>query len=548
MDVLLNLGLGIVGSLIAAYLYQHWAAIGGRIARNFTALNLSFTPIDTTAVRWLSMIALAALSSTSLYVLVQGISSFMPSLFLSIVLGIGIQGTLFTASWIVAPNPTRYPLAIVMLAPSMAISIFFTFHYLYSSVTRPVEAASHLRDTRSLVLASLSEVEFAMRDQRIRRITAFNESTDWKKFVEQLDLLMRNALSNREAIETAQAADNERLKGELAALRKRLRELTDQLEQLERKVRGNANSPSEALNVASKRVQGVQDEIEALNRSRSDLAQRMQDEERGSTPERRRPMGRGPMWRQLSESLNVARRQIEVKQIELQQFRSELDVIQAMIAELGIRKAEQTALQNQIQELEARPNVTSIRVTDGGTISNSLEIRIAELQHSRGEFRHEWSSRTLVSMETNCRLLLQLISRTDEYNRKADPSTCDATAFLGPVREGARFEAEFAGYREQCIFTRDMAEFQSVSQVIERGRQCIARAGLEPAVAARARNAIDQAERAADPGTSAFAITTLALARGDNFAWLSLAIAFLMQLLMPMGAVFATRAAVAPVS
>src|ERR1700739_1814497 len=109
MDILLNLLLGVIGSLIAAYLYQHGGAIRGHIHSAVASLDLSFTPIDATAFRWLNTILVILLSVTSLFVLVQGINSFLHSSFLSILLGLGIQGTLFTASWLVAPNPTRYP-------------------------------------------------------------------------------------------------------------------------------------------------------------------------------------------------------------------------------------------------------------------------------------------------------------------------------------------------------------------------------------------------------------------------------------------------------
>jgi hypothetical protein len=482
---------------------------------------------------------------------------------------------------------------VAILLVCMFASIFFSFASHFKNVYGDERLKlANVQNARSDTTKVLVDAEKAIVDERNAVSERLKSSAEWTTFNRGLEQLLQIA---DKAPDLVRKAINERratVEGDLAKIRsekeskeKTLAEVTGKIEAI------NAfKAAPEAAQIADSAGQVQLEQQAATARDRKLLFERAAEVEitAGNDPERvpaecqtiartqianrnaalakakngkqkqaaadgsvRTRAKAGPVYKCLQENAKEA-------DINLRKFESEI----ARVKKVREGQLTVTASRNEdIAKLEAeRARITGeIAVLDSrkldseqaykGIEGNSQQILssvgngdfVKTLRTDRDEFLRAGNRAVFDRLIGSCATLLEVVQRNKETSGQASGAQCDTSRLLAPIDRLTTLNVALERYRTSCVINQEFNTLGEPAKYVSKGSECLALAKVPERTTAES-TVLDRIAQLNDPATAPFERAVASLRRGDILAWLSLALAISVDLLVYLSAVLGARA------
>jgi len=515
----LGLG-GVLGGLLAAF-----ALIGGIIA----IILSEDLPIDSGHI----LVAIVVLAVIVLVALLQG-DLIRPY----------IQG---------AKIIVRNAILWVMFLACMGTSVFFAFDSRFSVIFPQEERAraSELR-AQNEVAGIVADIGRTLTERREEEIRVLFGSEEWAAYEGQLDALAQKAQGAQSAIEAyfveqmesrrrAIAGQQERrasAESQQAGLQARNIQLNEELSQIQ------AERPSVMTTVIEQ--QQVVSEIE---RRLDEQRARLLAEEKGV--EGSGKVGRGQMWRAEKAALDRITAELQVANERLRTPQARLKEIDKRIASI---KAELSQIEGNLAQLKGEAATAEQRIAAAerttGIEESALNIDPAHVlpafERAKVAFRQEPTIERLADLQRQCAQLLSAMAaapatKDDIGSIDCDPKRAsDAASTLFALNAGAKM------FAQNCVGGDKLEQFRSTDRLFDFARGCLADSQLPSESTDELRTRINFAELNRDDKAHNFVVSWNAFHDGNRLAYLALANAIAIDLLVLMTGLFGANALRSP--
>lgn len=473
---------------------------------------------------------------------------------LSVILLIGIlQGDLVQPYLQGAKIIVRNALLWVMFLACMATSVFFAFDSRFTAIfpKEERERASELR-AQNQVSGILADIGRTISERRQAEVEALFRSEAWAAYESQLDQLARKGQDAQSAIEAYFVQQMEARRREIA-------------EQQERR----ASAESQQAGLQARSIQ-LNEELSRIGAERpsivtavieqqqvvSDVERRL-DEQRAKVLAEEKGVegsgkaGRGEMWRAEKATLERIAAELQVAKERLRAPQTRLSEIDKRMASI---KAELSQIEGSLAQLKGEAATAEQRITAAERATNAegsvLEVDPARVlpafERAKAAFRQEPTVERLGELQQQCAQLLGALASAPATREEVRSIDCDpkqaaeAAAMLFALNAGAKV------FAENCVGGEKLDQHESADQLFGFARSCLADSRLPSESTNELRDRISFAELNRDDKAHNFVVSWNAFRDGNRLAYLALANAIAIDLLVLMTGLFGANALRSP--
>lgn len=438
-----------------------------------------------------------------------------------------------------------------MFLACMAISVFFSFDSLFSSVFPDSERqrAAEIR-TQSQVDGILNDVAANAHRELADARAHVLASSGWKDFEARLDAL-QNRLSNATQqlkLETSgltqKSQETDRSQLERRAQFTAIRDSTLREESAAKALRNQTQSRHEELFAART---ALEKQIFEMNQQVTAMEESLRVEEAGlgtsGTP------GRGGQYRRLRADLQRLKLSLLSRELDRDKYDDRLAELAGTLAkeEENITRIS-VALSKMTGEVAALDGGTPERVAllEQQEQMRAVEKSMSSLLDARNTFIQDVSTASLETLAQHCDAAAAALLSTAQQEPRVSCAVIDMQRDIAPVEA---LVAGLAGLSKRCgsAATGKQAE-TTVDLSATRARECVQIAGLSSGSAQDLRRRIDDIERNRDDKAHRFIVTINAFADGNRLAYLALAIALCIDGLVFVSGLLGAATRVSPLA
>lgn len=484
------------------------------------------------------------LSAASFFTTFVGMNSFAPNLFVNFCIVFAIQALLFVTSWRIGfalADREALPLfTIFVFLISLATSVFFSWVALFGTINTPAEQERSritriqraVEDTNTALFARLNA-------QQQRQVDALIDSAPYQAWSDTVERVGAEAIAAREVIEAQRDAA-------ATAAARRIQELESRKAQLLADAAGRAER-AESGDAELTRLQEERPAlVERLNRLRGefDVANEavivqeglMDAEENGGAAGR--GTGRGPVWRSLRDRREILAAERDAKERLLRDAEARLRATDSQIEQLTqeVAAARGASVDAEVSTIDRRlTEITASQSASGPDPNGSLEEDVERMQAQLAAFSTSYELERLDGVAATCVSLLDILRSNESLAGRVGDLSCDRSQMselINPIRVSADARDAIAA---RCA--PNGAQSSKITELgfedgVSYGRECIALSKLPNSAIDDLRGEIDRLVIEEDPDAGDFVRTLNAWNARDKLAFLALAIAVFIDLLV----------------
>jgi hypothetical protein len=441
----------------------------------------------------------------------------------------------------------------VMLLACMSATVFFSFDSHFNAIF-PAEQRKRAAETRTLKEVAAVIADIGERIGKVQAAEAAHliESEAWKAYDAQLGALALAARGARVEIEAALVAkleENQRGIGEQqeriavaersqsALLRKR-HELEAELQRLETSIG--------ALEAELAKAQAAYDAgRQAIAAKEIEAAA----EDGGVEGSLKR--GKGPAWRQRMAEVEELQRKLKLAdEPRLKEAQGRRDAASARI--VGLRReiativAEAAKYKGTISAAEQR--IKAAQAGDGEGARVDAAGLLAALESARASFRQRPDAEALAGLQAQCRSLMAALSAVAGARQQVGRIACDAGAAGEAAARVFGLNASRATFEAGCAGGSRLPQKAGTDALLAFGRKCLQDSGLASKDTADFGARFQASEMNRDDKAHRFVVTWNAVLDGNRLAYLALALAIGIDVLVFMAGLFGAAAVRSPLS
>lgn len=502
-----------------------------------------------------------ALSLASGWTTFEGMTNFTKSPVLCFLITFGVQGIMLVSAWMIGEglialretkagktqkntatlfisHVFRGPMSVLkvwliwmVFLFSMAISVFFSFDSLFSSIFSNEERqrAGQIR-AQSQVGAVLADLKTRVEGRKFEATDRLIASEGWQSYNLRLNELSKIARSAPELVEqqllskmrseqTEIARYQETLaqaKGQKAALKTRQTKLDQNI------IRLKEDRPSLSTEVNDLR-QKLQEKQRLIDQTQAEALQ----EARGIGATGRE--GEGPKFRAIKEKQRrrIAERDVLKTQKDLASNR--LEQLDSQIArlsqELAIVNGEVAKIEGKASVAETFIKAQSKRQSETSAKDLSATASINSLDQARDLFRQQPNRTNFLSVQQNCTNLHNALTEVPKIAPTIKSISCEPGAAVATI--AARIfslQESQASQNKNCVIGKSRRS-KKIDSLLKLGQRCIQNSGLPEADANQLRSVLNRVDLNRDDKAKNFVVTLNAFKDGNWLAYLALGLA-----------------------
>jgi hypothetical protein len=167
---------------------------------------------------------------------------------------------------------------------------------------------------------------------------------------------------------------------------------------------------------------------------------------------------------------------------------------------------------------------------------------VKTVRGDRDEFLRAGSRAVFDRLLGSCATLQDIVQRNkDVGGNQVSTAQCDTSGLLAPIDRLTTLNTALAQYRTNCVVNQEFNTLGEPAKYVSKGSECLALAKV-PERTIEESNVIDRVAQLNHPATSSFERAVASLRRGDILAWLSLALAIAVDVLVLLSAMLGARA------
>ncbi len=502
-----------------------------------------------------------ALSLASGWTTFEGMTNFTKSPVLCFLITFGVQGIMLVSAWMIGEalialrvkregreqqNTAKKIFNTVFDGPatifkiwliwmvflfSMAISVFFSFDSLFSSIfsNEERERAGEIR-AQSEVGTVLAELKSRIEKRKFEAQDTLLASEAWGNYRQRLDALSKVARSAPELVEQQLISKLRNEQTEIARHQESFAQAKGQRAALETRQQKIATD----INRLKADRPGLSAEVDEL-RQQLRAKQRLIDQSKAEAMEEARGIGatgregEGPKFRAIKEKQKrlTAERDVITTQKELAESRLEkLDgQIATLSRELELVNGEIAKIDGQASVAKTFIDAQAKRQTETAAREFSATASIDSLDDARERFRTQPGQDTFLSIQTNCTNLYSALSEVPKIAPEIKTISCEPGADTATL--AARIftlQAAHEAQEKKCVIGRTKRSTR-IDSLLKLGKRCIQTSGLEEKDANELRTILNRVDLNRDDKAKNFVVTLNAFKDGNWLAYLALGLA-----------------------
>lgn len=507
-----------------------------------------------------------ALSLASGWTTYEGMTNFTGAAALCFLITFGIQGIMLVSAWMIGeslvnnqskdqtPSFTRAllgPLSLfkiwmiwMVFLFSMAISVFFSFDSLFSSIFS-LEERSRAAEIRAQnqVAGVITDLKKRMEQRQFEAIDTLFSTDGWTSYKTRLDRLTNIARTAPERVEQqllkkmrgeqAEIARHQetlaQAKANSAAIRARQNQINQTISRLKQDRPGLSSEVAELRQI----VREKQRKIDAIQAEAAKEARGI-----GTTGRE----GQGPKFRAIKQTERKLQAEFEVSNQQKQKAITRLEALDQRIAksqrELALINGEVAKIEGEAAVAKQFIDIEKQRQNSPERSNLSATASIDGLDAARTRFRRQPDRANFISVQKGCSNLHSALTEVPNIANKVKSISCEpgAVALTYATRIFVLQEA-LVSLSKKCQIksTRSSKKSSSknrnayltkrIDSLLKRGRDCIQSSGLPETDANEFRNILARIDLNRDDQAKNFVVTLNAFADGNWLAYLALALA-----------------------
>ena len=519
-----------------------------------------------------------ALSLASGWTTFEGMTNFTKSPVLCFLITFGVQGIMLVSAWMIGEalialkdkkagknnNAASQFISHVFHGPisvlkiwliwmvflfSMAISVFFSFDSLFSSIFSDEERkrAGEIR-AQSEVGAVLSDLKKRVEQRKFEAIDTLMASEGWKAYNTRLDELVQIARSAPELVEQQLLTKLRNEQAEIARHQETLAQAKGQkaaLKTRQTKISQNITRLKQDRPGLSAEVNDLRQKLQAKQRLIDEKKAQALEEARGIGATGRE--GEGPKFRAIKEQERrlIAEGDVLKTQKDLATTR-----LESLDNQIGTLSRELELLNGEVAKIEGQASVARTfieaqakRQTETASKENSATASIDSLDKARDLFAQQPNGQTFLSIQQNCTNLHNALSQVPKIAPSIESISCEPGA--GAATVAARIftlqEAQ-AGQTKKCVIGKTKAS-RRIDNLLKLGQRCIQNSGLPENDANQLRTILNRVDLNRDDKAKNFVVTLNAFKDGNWLAYLALGLAIAIDSLVFISGLIGARTA-----
>lgn len=441
----------------------------------------------------------------------------------------------------------------VMFLACMATSVFFAFDSRFAAIFPPEERAraSELR-AQSQVSGILADISRTVSERQQAEVETLFQSEGWRTYEQQLDLLASKAQGAQPAIEAYFVEQMEARRSAIAEQQERRASAESQQAGLQAK---NIQLNEELSRIQAERPSVMTAMIEQ-SQVVTDVERRL-DEQRAKVLAEEKGVegsgkaGRGEMWRAEKAALERITAELQVAKERLRPSQERVNEIDKRMASI---KSELSQIEGTLAQLKGEAATAEQRIAAAkratGAEESALHVDPARVlpafEDAKAAFRQEPTLERLGELQQQCGQLLGALAsapatKEDVRSIDCDPKQAsDAAAVLFTLNAGAKV------FAQNCAGGDKLESNKSTDDLFGFARSCLADSGLPSEHTNELRTRIGFAELNRDDKAHNFVVSWNAFQDGNRLAYLALANAIAIDLLVLMTGLFGANALRSP--
>ncbi|WP_394690413.1 hypothetical protein [Hoeflea sp.] len=536
------------------------------------------------------------LSISSLATTYLGMANFHVHWIFALVSATGIQILLFISSWIFAEAlanrrhlkrliregevpedslPFRQAqaksdggvllMASAMVAASMGVSVFFSLDSLFDTVYLPENRQlTNMKVARSDMGGVFDKLRDKVDVANANELSELTDSEAWRDWRRNVDTVMTAAGNAKNVIAQAIQLDRSNAKTNLDSAIAEATKAGEEVARLAAQLAAQGSEASDSTAVTDQfqsRIAGKEQEVSDARKQVNDLEAEVADwdakiEEEinaGGVDENgnRRATGCGRVCRSLQREkaavearLSTRKNRLASLEADLQSIRGEQESALSSRKEIEARlvtaRASETAAKAALdaaQRTYDRVYQSNANVGDPGQAGGPVDA----IRASISKFLATASVSSLQPAIDSCEAIYETMNANASTRAGIANVSCDITAIAPSLDQMRAHETAKATMATDCRVDDEFIAFTQVRQMIDKARKCISLSGLSYDAVADERELADKVEQENSENSSRFEITLSTLTRGDLLSWLTLFIAFSIDLFVLASAVVGAR-------
>ena len=520
-----------------------------------------------------------ALSLASGWTTFEGMTNFTKSPVLCFLITFGVQGIMLVSAWMIGEainnwradnlvmvndeaaglKPAefnsglsalfRISLLSLVFFFSMAISVFFSFDSLFSSIFSQEERqrAGEIR-AQSEVGAVLTKLKERIEERKFEAVDTLLAAPGWQEYNQRLDSLSKIARSAPDLVEQqllsklrseqAEIARHQetlaQAKGQRAALETRQQKIATRINRLK------TDRPSLSAELDELR-QKLNEKQREIDRTKAEAL----EEARGIGATGRE--GEGPKFRAIKEKQRRLTAERDVLNTEKNLSADRLEKLDSQISslsrELELVNGEMAKIEGQASVARTFIEAQSKRQTETAAREFSATASIDSLDDARETFRTKPGQETFLNIQTNCTNLYSALAEVPKIAPDIKFISCEPGAETATLA-GRIFtlQAAAANQQKSCVIGKTRRSTR-IDTLLKLGKRCIQSSGLPEKDANEMRLILNRVDLNRDDKAKNFVVTLNAFRDGNWLAYLALGLAIAIDSLVFISGLIGARVA-----
>ncbi len=442
----------------------------------------------------------------------------------------------------------------LMFLACMATSVFFSFDSLFTSIFPQSERvrAAELR-AQNQVAGMVADIEQAISSRRGAEAEAVFKTEAWTAYEAQIDGVAAAAAKSEGAIERYVNAQIEARRRAVKEQQERMTSAQSgqaglagrKVSLIEEKARIAGQRPELAAEAASKKA-----DVDA--KAKDVDAKRVEALAEDKGVEGTGKEGRGPIYRQRMGELNLLQGTQKIAEERMKDAQKRLVAVETRLAaidrELANVDGDLAKLKGEAETAEQRIKLAEDTAKDDAGPRMDPTRVLPAFERATSEFRAEPTVDRLAQVQTLCGEIYGALSATPETNALLTGLDCDPKATADAAGALFALQAGTKVFEQICIGGDKLVANTSADALFGFVRRCLADSALPSKDTEVLRTKINGIELARDDKAHRFVVTWNAFSDGNRLAYLALAIAIAIDLLVFMSGLFGANAVRSPLS
>ena len=502
-----------------------------------------------------------ALSLASGWTTFEGMTNFTKSPVLCFLITFGVQGIMLVSAWMIGEalislrhqkegaggeNVVGELFSKVFAGPatilkvwliwmvflfSMAISVFFSFDSLFSSIFSEEERrrAGEIR-TQSEVGAVLSDLKKRVETRKFEAIDQLFASPSWSTYNERLNELSKIARSAPDLVEQQLLSKLQAEQSEIAKHQETLAQAKGQkvaLQTRQNKINANITRLKADRPTLSAEVNDLRQKLLAKQRLIDQKQAEALEEARGIGTTGRE--GEGPKFRAIKDQQRRLTAERDVLKTQKDLATNRLEALDSQISRLS---REQELINGEVAKIEGQAAVAkrvikaqSARQNNKAAEDLSATASIASLDQARDRFRQQPNEQTFLGIQKNCTNLHNALSEVSNIAPSVKAISCEPGAASATLAAQIfTLQTAEAAQAKTCVINQTEGNTE-IDKLLQLGKHCIQQSGLPEQDANALRTTLNKVDLNRDDKAKNFVVTLNAFKDGNWLAYLALCLA-----------------------